>query len=251
MALYLTAAALSFASLVRGTVVPFIEQEVRNELYPEDLFMTEPDHFKEAVKVPVVLGVMSQCPDAILCESVFDEVLKHTSDKIDLSLTFIGKLNASEPIYGVTCKHGPSECAGNVQELCALKYEPTFTWWNFVQCNNAHGRYEVGTPAVTLECAKEAGIDWENSRTGQCAGVDGQARGKEGIQLLQESVQVTASLGVEESCTIIISGKPVCVHDETWKDCDGGHDVDDFVRQIEEEYERLNNGAGRWASLTG
>lgn len=46
------------------------------------------------VKVPVTLGVMSRCPDAILCESVFDEVVKHTIDKIDLSLTFIGRYEA-------------------------------------------------------------------------------------------------------------------------------------------------------------
>lgn len=43
------------------------------------------------VKVPVVLGVMSRCPDAILCESVFDQVLKEVADKVDLSLTFIGR----------------------------------------------------------------------------------------------------------------------------------------------------------------
>jgi hypothetical protein len=42
-----------------------------------------------AVKVPVVLGVMSRCPDTILCESVFDTVLKEVGDKIDLSLSFI------------------------------------------------------------------------------------------------------------------------------------------------------------------
>ena len=42
------------------------------------------------VKVPVVLGVMSRCPDAILCETVFDRVLEKVADKIDLSLTFIG-----------------------------------------------------------------------------------------------------------------------------------------------------------------
>ena len=43
------------------------------------------------VKVPVTLGVMSRCPDALLCESVFDKVLKQVGDKVDLSLTFIGK----------------------------------------------------------------------------------------------------------------------------------------------------------------
>lgn len=47
--------------------------------------------YDEDVKVPVVLGVMSACPDALLCESVFDRVLKRIGSKIDLSLTFIGQ----------------------------------------------------------------------------------------------------------------------------------------------------------------
>lgn len=42
------------------------------------------------LKVPVVLGVMSACPDAIVCESVFDRVLQQVGDKVDLSLTFLG-----------------------------------------------------------------------------------------------------------------------------------------------------------------
>ena len=45
---------------------------------------------EDPVKVPVILGVMSACPDAILCESVFDRVVERVSDKIDLQLTFIG-----------------------------------------------------------------------------------------------------------------------------------------------------------------
>ena len=43
------------------------------------------------VKVPVVLGVMSRCPDALLCEGVFDEVLKEVGDKVNISFTFIAK----------------------------------------------------------------------------------------------------------------------------------------------------------------
>lgn len=42
-------------------------------------------------KVPVLLGVMSACPDALVCESVFNRVLQRVGDKIDLSLTFIGQ----------------------------------------------------------------------------------------------------------------------------------------------------------------
>lgn len=45
------------------------------------------------VKVPVQLGVMSKCPDALLCESVFDEVVRQHGvwDKVDLELVYIAK----------------------------------------------------------------------------------------------------------------------------------------------------------------
>lgn len=45
---------------------------------------------EEDVKVPVVLGVMSKCPDALICEATMDKVLKQVNDKVDLSLSFIG-----------------------------------------------------------------------------------------------------------------------------------------------------------------
>ena len=43
------------------------------------------------IKVPIQLGVMSRCPDALLCESTFNEVLSRVIDKIDLSLVYIAK----------------------------------------------------------------------------------------------------------------------------------------------------------------
>lgn len=43
------------------------------------------------IKIPVQLGVMSRCPDALLCESIFNEVLSRVIDKVDLSLVYIGK----------------------------------------------------------------------------------------------------------------------------------------------------------------
>ena len=45
----------------------------------------------EDVKVPVTLGVMSRCPDALICEATFDKVVPQVLDKIDLSLEFIGR----------------------------------------------------------------------------------------------------------------------------------------------------------------
>ena len=43
------------------------------------------------VKVPVTLGVMSRCPDALLCESVFNQVLTKVEGKVDLALTYVGR----------------------------------------------------------------------------------------------------------------------------------------------------------------
>lgn len=204
--------------------------------------LTVQDQFPVAisddVKVPVVLGVMSRCPDAILCESVFNRVLQRVSEKIDISLSFIAKPNASEPLYGVTCMHGQEECAGNVQELCAAKYHPTSEWWSFVQCQNFQGRDNIGTPETALNCANAAGIDWENGKAGQCAGKDG--RGTEGIQLLQQSVNDSIAAEIQKSCTIIINGRQVCIRDGNWYNCEGGHSPADFIRQINEEYDRLN-----------
>jgi hypothetical protein len=172
------------------------------------------DHLPTAynVKVPVKLGVMSQCPDAILCEGVIDDVLKHVANKVHLSLSFIGRcvglkvflpshstyfrINTSEPDYGVTCLHGAGECAGNVQQLCASKYEPLHQWWRFVKCQNKQGRENVGRPEVALQCAEIAGFDWNRSETGLCAGFEGTGKGEEGLKLLRESVKASQALGI-------------------------------------------------------
>ncbi|KAJ7180075.1 hypothetical protein C8R43DRAFT_971527 [Mycena crocata] len=191
-----------------------------------------------AVRVPTALGVMSRCPDALLCETVFDQVLKKVGDRMDLSLIYVAELNSTEPDFGITCLHGPGECAGNVQQLCAAKYSSK--WWEFVRCQNYQGRAQVGVPAVALKCAKTAGIDWEESGVGNCAGMDGSGKGSEGVELLRNSLLTGKALGIEKSCTVLINNKQVCVHDETWKQCDGGHSVNDFVKQINSEYERLN-----------
>ena len=36
---------------------------------------------------------------------------------------------------------------------------------------------------------------------------------------------------------------PHSVHDGTWKDCEGGHEVGDFVKQIKDEYKKINSPA--------
>ncbi|KAF7433429.1 hypothetical protein PC9H_005381 [Pleurotus ostreatus] len=208
---------------------------------------TDPLHIQKAagtmfadVKVPIHLGVMSRCPDAVLCESVFDKVLPRVIGKIDLSLVYIAHLDPADEDFGVKCMHGAQECAGNIQQLCVSKYTTAQEWWAFVQCQNYHGRESVGDPDLALSCAGASKIDWEGSGVGQCAGNDASGKAPEGIAMLKESLQLAQNLDINKSCTVLINKKAVCVHDGTWKDCEKGHDVNDFVKQIEEEYEHLN-----------
>jgi len=35
----------------------------------------------DGIRVPVELGVMSRCPDALVCETIFDQVLKEVGRK--------------------------------------------------------------------------------------------------------------------------------------------------------------------------
>jgi hypothetical protein len=107
----------------------------------------------------------------------------------------LASLNSTEPEFGITCLHGPAECAGNVQQLCAAKYSEK--WWDFVRCQNEQGRFQVGLPDVALECAKTVGIAWETTAVGKCAGLDGSGKASEGVQLLRESLLNGKALEIE------------------------------------------------------
>lgn len=72
-------ALLSLCMSTQAIVRPLIVQDDPQTIFSED------------VKVPVVLGVMSRCPDALLCETVWDRVLQRVGDKVDISLSFIAK----------------------------------------------------------------------------------------------------------------------------------------------------------------
>jgi hypothetical protein len=70
------------------------------------------------------------------------------------------------------------------------------TWWEFVTCQNYEGKDKIGRPDVALKCARTAKMDWSGSKVGQCAGLDGSGTGKEGVQLLQQSVKDTEALAI-------------------------------------------------------
>jgi len=184
--------------------------------------------------VPVILGVMSRCPDALLCESVFDDVLKQVGPKMSLETTYIAKRDESNSEFGATCLHGRLECAGNIQQLCAAKHSDRSKWWPFINCMNYGSKDKIGEEATAQNCAKAAGIDWDESGLKECI------QGDEGIELFHKSIERTNQLGITKSCTILISGEVKCIRDGTWYDCEEGHAAGDFVRVINKEYDELN-----------
>lgn len=80
--------AISLLSLLSSTVAAFyVPEQAQHSLSLED------------VKVPVTLGVMSACPDALKCEAVFNRVLQRVGDKIDLTLTYVAAYASRHAYY--------------------------------------------------------------------------------------------------------------------------------------------------------
>ncbi|WWD17678.1 hypothetical protein CI109_102119 [Kwoniella shandongensis] len=216
-------------------------------------------------KVNLSLFVMSRCPDARLCEDLFEEVFKTDGvfDKVNLDMNYIGHINKTEPL-GVSCKHGPIECLGNAHQLCAYHHLPIEDYWAFVQCQNFPSSFpkEIGELSFAKRCIETIGADWWESGVGECAqgklkhndtsspashDVERQL-GKEGRKLLRKNIKRTVKRKVERSCTIEIqstlvnAGKRTCAVDGgVWSGCDDGHTASDFVRVIEAEWKNLKS----------
>ncbi|PWN20108.1 hypothetical protein BCV69DRAFT_249909, partial [Microstroma glucosiphilum] len=190
---------------------------------------------------------MLRCPDAIAAESAFQSVIDRINEKIQLEFSYIGSLDEEED-YGVKCMHGPQECAGNIQQLCVQRIlrpsragrdfdlSPSAAQrkvWDFVGCQDYDGAAHIGSPSLAKECLSTIrGPRWIEDGVKECV------EGKQGRKLLQESVKRSEKLGITKSATIQLEGKTICIRDGgQWKDCDGGHETRDFVRQIEEAWD--------------
>ncbi|KAJ7498934.1 hypothetical protein FB451DRAFT_1203528 [Mycena latifolia] len=71
---------LPFLSVVAGALSPSFSGDSAQLVLQEG-----------AIKVPVELGVMSRCPDALFCEGVFDQVLKVVGPKADIKLVYVAE----------------------------------------------------------------------------------------------------------------------------------------------------------------
>lgn len=76
----------AFTALLPSALALHVQLSSSPEFVLQDQAYSKPE-----VKVPIQLGVMSRCPDALLCESTFNEVLDKVKNKVDLSLVYVAK----------------------------------------------------------------------------------------------------------------------------------------------------------------
>ncbi|KAI9679307.1 MAG: hypothetical protein M1817_005327 [Caeruleum heppii] len=150
-------------------------------------------------RVPLEAHIMSKCPDAKEC--LHDLVLPamiQIADKVDFTLSYIGQ--TTEHDDGVSCMHGPSECLGNMLELCAATlYPDPKTYLGFTMCLTKDYQ-DIPDRALVEDCSLEHGINF--ARLNSCISEEGR-----GMGLLRGSVERTAAAGVTKSCTIRLNDK--------------------------------------------
>ncbi|KAI9757596.1 MAG: hypothetical protein M4579_003409 [Chaenotheca gracillima] len=197
--------------------------------------MEEPSILRDARllsirKIPLEAHIMSKCPDAQDClRDLVLPAMEKVSDKVDFKLSYIGTPTHDDD--GVACKHGPSECLGNIVELCAATLYPSpKTYLGFTMCLT--NQYEhIPERNLIEDCALEHGLDFDKIN-GCVSSDDGY-----GVNLLRDSVERSTKAGVTMSCTIRLDEKTRCIRDGgEWKDCEGGSEVGDLVRDIEMRY---------------
>ncbi|KAF1919791.1 hypothetical protein BDU57DRAFT_513077 [Ampelomyces quisqualis] len=189
------------------------------------------EHMDAHTRVPLEIHIMSKCPDARDClEQLVVPAMADVSDKVDFRLSFIGSLTDDD---GVECKHGQTECLGNILMLCAAsEYPDPKLYLGFSTCL-INDYQEIPDKALIEDCALEHGLDFDTLNT--CMSKD---TGAHGMGLLRDSVQHSADVGVNTSCTVRLDDKVRCVYDGgERKDCDGGSRPADLVRDIDRLYD--------------
>ncbi|KAL5086060.1 hypothetical protein Trisim1_009687 [Trichoderma cf. simile WF8] len=106
---------VGFHLWTHSVAVPFLPQQAAEFLAP-----TQEGSVNGLV--PFEAHIISKCPDTRhALRNLILPVMQKIHDKVDFKLSYIGKPTANG---GVDCKHGPSECIGNIIELCAHELYP-------------------------------------------------------------------------------------------------------------------------------
>ncbi|KAK7218739.1 hypothetical protein V2G26_006742 [Clonostachys chloroleuca] len=109
--------------------------------------------------VPLEAHIISKCPDTrdALRELILPAMMR-VHDKVDFRLSYIGTPTAND---GVQCKHGPSECMGNIIELCASElYPDPKISLGFIMCLTKDYKH-IPDRSLIEDCALEHAIDFQ------------------------------------------------------------------------------------------
>ncbi|KAH8678738.1 hypothetical protein BGZ60DRAFT_360800, partial [Tricladium varicosporioides] len=180
--------------------------------------------------VPLEAHIMSKCPDAQDCLKLLVlPAMMQVVDKVNFTLSFIGTPTNND---GVDCMHGPSECLGNIIELCAASlYPDPKTYLGFTMCLTKDYK-DIPQRSLVEDCSLEHGIDF--AKLNECAVKD---NGGHGVSMLRESVRRSKDAGVTKSCTVRLDEKIYCIRDSRqWKDCPSGSGVNDLIIAVEKLY---------------
>ncbi|KAL9104056.1 MAG: hypothetical protein Q9163_000953 [Psora crenata] len=178
--------------------------------------------------VPLEAHIMSKCPDARDClRDLIVPAMEQVVDKVDFKLSYIGSITEDDTIH---CKHGSTECLGNMLGLCAADLFPTDVRRSlgFSTCLILSYK-QIPSRELVEQCALEHGIPFDDLNA--CVSEEGK-----GLDLLEASMKRSQKAGVENSCTVRVAGEKWCRRDGAeWEDCPDGHMVKDLVRAVEEQ----------------
>lgn len=127
--------------------------------------------------------------------------------------------------------HGPSECLGNIIQLCAARIYPNpRVYLGFANCMTSNYS-QIPDRDLVEYCALEHGVDFE--KVNNCISDEGL-----GPDLLRQSILRSQENNVTKSCTVRLANKVRCIRDGgKWYDCPGGSEVEDLVHDINRLYD--------------
>lgn len=169
--------------------------------------------------------IMSQCPDAQDCiQQMVIPAMEQVAPLVNFTLSFIGAVLSDNR---VACKHGPSECLGNMLMLCANDLHPANVIISLGFSNCLLSDYARMLDRDFVEgCALQHAIDFEELN----ACVSDENRGP---ALLRDSVRWSRAEDVVFSCTVRVQRHTWCVRDDgRWKECPDGSDTGTLVQKI-------------------
>jgi len=186
---------------------------------------------QSAGSVKVDFYVMSKCPDAAVCESTFGNAVIQLASIIDFHVDYIAKGDPSN----YTCLHGPTECVGNTQQLCAQSIygntstPSTLSWWSFAMCQS---QTRTQIPDNAQSCANTLSLSFPK--------ISACTNSSQGALLLQESFNRTRAASETISCTVNLNNQFWCQHNGPWVNCAEGNTEAAFIKAVCKRYTGTN-----------